>query len=97
MAATILVVDDEKFLVEGISQHLRDSGYQVVGLVDSTKALEAVRNEDFDLVLTDLRMPGVSGIDLARAVCDKDTDTQVIILTGYATLDSAIESVRLDV
>ncbi len=97
MAATILVVDDEKFIVEAISQHLRDSGYQVVGLVDSTKALEAVRNEDFDLVLTDLRMSGVSGIDLARAVCDKDTDTQVIVLTGYATLDSAIESVSLDV
>ena len=97
MAATILVVDDEKFIVEAISQHLRDSGYQVVGLVDSTKALETVRNEDFDLILTDLRMPGVSGVDLARAVYDKDTDTQVIILTGYATLDSAIESVSLDV
>ncbi len=97
MAATILVVDDEKFIVEAISQHLSGSGYKVEGLVDSTKALKTVQNDDFDLVITDLRMPGVSGIDLARAVHDKGTDTQVIILTGYATLDSAIESISLDV
>ncbi|MBA7473795.1 Sensor histidine kinase RcsC [subsurface metagenome] len=97
MAATILVVDDEKFIVEAVSQHLSDGGYQVEGMVDSTKALEAIQNDDFDLVITDLRMPGVSGIDLARAVYDKDTDTQVIVLTGYATLDSAIESISLDV
>lgn len=97
MAATILVVDDEKFIVEAISRHLSESGYKVEGLVNSTKALETIQNNDFDLVLTDLRMPDVSGIDLARAVFDKDTDTQVIILTGYATLDSAIESISLDV
>jgi len=97
MAATILVVDDEKFIVEAISRHLSGSGYKVEGLADSTKALESIQNNDFDLVLTDLRMPGVSGIDLARAVHDKAADTQVIILTGYAALDSAIESISLDV
>ncbi len=97
MAATILVVDDEKFIVEAISQHLSESGYKVEGLVNSTKALKTIQNDDFDLVITDLRMPDVSGIDLVRAVHDKGTDTQVIILTGYATLDSAIESISLDV
>lgn len=97
MAPTILVVDDERFIVEAISQHLRDSDYEVVGLVDSTEALERVNKEDFDLVLTDLRMPDVSGMDIARAVHARGTDTMVIILTGYATLDSAIESVGLNV
>jgi len=97
MAATILVVDDEKFIVEAISRHLSESGHKMEGLVDSTKALESIQNNDFDLVITDLRMPGMSGIDLARAVHDKAADTQVIILTGYATLDSAIESISLDV
>jgi CheY-like chemotaxis protein len=97
MASTILVVDDEKFIVEAISQHLDGAGYDVVGMINSTQAMETIQERDFDLVLTDLRMPDVSGMDLARAVHAKDTDTQVIILTGYATLDSAIESVRLDV
>lgn len=97
MAPTILVVDDEKFIVDTITQHLKECGYEVVGLIDSTEALETVQNEDFDLVLTDLRMPEVSGMDIARAVRAKGTDAMVIILTGYATLDSAIESVSLDV
>lgn len=97
MASSILVVDDEKFIVEAISQHLVGAGHEVVGLIDSTQALETIQERDFDVVLTDLRMPEVSGMDLARAIHTKGTDTQVIILTGYATLDSAIESVSLDV
>lgn len=97
MSANILVVDDERFIVEAISQHLKDKGYNTLSLIDSVKALETVRKQDFDLVLTDLRMPDVSGMDIARAVRAKNTDTMVIILTGYATLDSAIESVSLDV
>ncbi|MFB0517012.1 MAG: response regulator [Candidatus Neomarinimicrobiota bacterium] len=97
MAASILVVDDEKYIVEAVTQHLQASGYEVEGLMDSAKALETVQNEDFDLVLLDLRMPEVSGMEIARAVHAKSTDTKLIILTGYATLDSAIESVSLDV
>ncbi|UCH62547.1 MAG: response regulator [Fidelibacterota bacterium] len=97
MTATILVVDDEEFIVEAISRHLSESGYEVEGLVKSSKALEAIKKNDFDMVITDLRMPDVSGIDLARAVHDKAADTQVIILTGHATLDSAIDSISLDV
>jgi YesN/AraC family two-component response regulator len=97
MSANILVVDDERFIVEAISQHLKDKGYNILSLIDSVKALETVKKQDFDLVLTDLRMPDVSGMDIARAVRAKNTDTMVIILTGYATLDSAIESVSLNV
>lgn len=97
MSANILVIDDERFIVEAVSQHLKDKGYNVLSFIDSTKALEAIEKQDFDLVLTDLRMPEVSGMDITRAVRAKETDTMVIILTGYATLDSAIESVSLNV
>lgn len=97
MSANILVVDDERFIVEAVSQHLKDKGYNVLSYIDSTQALEAIEKQDFDLVLTDLRMPDVSGMDITRAVRAKETDTMVIILTGYATLDSAIESVSLNV
>lgn len=97
MAATILVIDDEKHLVDAISQHLSESGYQVTGLSDSRKALESVKENNFDLVLTDLRMPEVTGMEITRAIHEKGGDTRIIILTGFATLDSAIESVNLNV
>lgn len=97
MKARILVIDDEKFIVEVISQHLIQCGYEVTGFMDPTKALKAIAENDFDLVMTDLRMPEVSGMDVARAVHAKKSDTLVIILTGYATLDTAIESVHLQV
>lgn len=97
MSARILVVDDERFIVEAVSQHLEDMGYDIISSTDSATALETIKKENFDLVLTDLRMPDVSGMDIARAVRAKNTDTMVIILTGYATLDSAIESVSLNV
>ena len=97
MAATILVVDDEKLLVDAISQHLSGSGYQITGLSDSKQALNSIQENNFDLVLTDLRMPEVSGMEIVRAIHEKGSDTRIIILTGFATLDSAIEAVNLNV
>lgn len=97
MGSRILVIDDEKFIVEAIAQHLKQSGYEVATFIDPVKAKETIETEDFDLVLTDLRMPHVSGMDITRAVQERNKDTLVIILTGFATLDSAIESVHLQV
>ncbi|MCK4579508.1 MAG: response regulator [Candidatus Marinimicrobia bacterium] len=97
MGSRILVVDDEKFIVEAVSQHLTHCGYDVAPFTNASEALKAIEDEDFDLVLTDLRMPDISGMDITKAVYEKKTDTMVIILTGYATLDSAIESVHLQV
>ncbi len=93
----ILVIDDEKFIVEAISQHLTALGYEILPFIDPAEALEVIKAEEIDLVLTDLRMPDISGMDITRAVHDRGSDTRVIILTGYATLDSAIESVHLQV
>lgn len=97
MRAKILVVDDEKFIVEAITQHLSHIGHEVDAFMDPHKAMSAIQDNDYDLVLTDLRMPDISGMDITRAVQAKSNDTLIIILTGYATLDSAIESVHLHV
>lgn len=97
MRAKILVVDDEKFIVEAITQHLTHIGHDVHAFMDPHKAMSAIEENDYDLVLTDLRMPEISGMDITRAVQAKSSETLIIILTGYATLDSAIESVRLHV
>ena len=97
MTASILVIDDEKFIIEAISQLLEETGHDVIGKVDASEALQLIKERDFDLVLTDLRMPEVTGMDISRAVQAKGSDTLVIILTGYATLDTAIESISLDV
>ena len=97
MQARILVVDDEKFIVEAISQHLTTLGHEVLQFLDSREALQLINSEKVDLVLTDLKMPDVSGMDIAKAVAETGFDTRVIVLTGFATIDSAIESVELSV
>ncbi len=95
----ILVVDDEKIAVRNLQYILKKEGYAVAAAQSGAKALkmieQAVEDEaEFDVVLTDLRMPGVDGmavLDRTKQLCP---DTEVIMVTGYATVDSAIEAVK---
>jgi len=91
---SILVVDDEEMIVTILENFLEDREFEVVGLSDSTKALELVRERSFDLVFTDLMMPKVTGMELIKAIRERNDDTQIIIFTGYASVDSAIEAVQ---
>lgn len=94
---SIMLVDDEPIIVETLVTFLEQKGYRVEGLTNASEALNKIKEEHYDIVLTDLKMPVVTGIEIVRAVIDSGHDTKVIIFTGYASLDSAIEAVKLGV
>ena len=90
----ILIVDDEEGLREGLSKLLEDEGYAVECAEDGEKALNIVRSTHVDLMLTDMRMPGMSGIELLKQVRKIREEIGVIILTGYGEIESYIEAMN---
>jgi len=90
----ILLVDDEESVRETMAAILEREGYEVVSAPSGEDALEYVQGDGFDLLLTDLRMEGMSGVELMSAMRDRSPETPSIMLTGYASLDSAIEALR---
>jgi two-component system alkaline phosphatase synthesis response regulator PhoP len=93
--AYILVVDDEGAIRYSISKTLQRVGYQVHTAASGEEALEMMGNQDYDVVLTDIRMPGLTGVELLAEIKLQAPDAVVILLTGYASLETAIESLRL--
>ncbi|MDO9117534.1 MAG: sigma-54 dependent transcriptional regulator [Nitrospira sp.] len=90
----ILVVDDEQSLREVLSIMLKRAGYAVTAVSDGEEAIEQVQKEIFDLVITDLRMPKVDGMEVLRAVKSASPETVVLIITAFATADSAVEAMK---
>lgn len=93
--AYILVVDDEGAIRYSISKTLQRVGYQVHTAASGEEALEMMQRQDYDVVLTDIRMPGLTGVELLARIKEQAPDAVVILLTGYASLETAIESLRL--
>jgi len=93
--ASILVVDDEGAIRYSVTKTLQRSGYRVDAVGSAEEALDLLATHEFDVVLTDIRMPGLSGVDLLGHVREIHPDTSVILMTGYAHLDTAVESLRL--
>jgi DNA-binding response OmpR family regulator len=88
----ILVVDDENSLRAALSTLLKDQGYDVSTAEDGDVAIEMLSSRSFDLILLDLKMPNVDGHEVLRFVKDKDPETKVIMLTGFADLKNALDS-----
>ncbi|NLF78091.1 MAG: response regulator, partial [Chloroflexi bacterium] len=93
--AYILVVDDEGAIRYSISKTLQRVGYQVHTAASGEEALEMMQRQNYDVVLTDIRMPGLTGVELLARIKEQAPDAVVILLTGYASLETAIESLRL--
>ena len=90
----ILVVDDETSQRELVSGYLKKQGYQVVAAAGGQDALETFRREPVELILTDQRMPDLSGLDLLKAVRSLNPETQVIIMTAYGNVETAVTAMR---
>ncbi len=90
----VMVVDDDEFVRESTSLLLKKHGFDVSSFADASDALHQFINGDFSAVLTDLRMPGLSGIDLLSKIRDINTEVPVIIMTAYADLDSAVGAIK---
>lgn len=93
--ASILIVDDEEGLREFLSEALSDDGHDTVTAESGEAALGLLAKRGFDLMVTDLKMPGMSGLDLLRSAKEDKPDLEVIVLTAHGTVDSAVEAMRL--
>ncbi|HEY6839318.1 MAG TPA: sigma-54 dependent transcriptional regulator, partial [Geobacteraceae bacterium] len=90
----ILVVDDEPVIREGLRRVFPSDSYVVEAYAAGRTALERLQEDDFDLVVTDLKMPGMDGMELLRSIRILQPDVPVIIITGYSTIDSAVEAMK---
>lgn len=90
----ILIVDDEATAVENLAHVCRKEGYEVTTRTSGNGAIEALEKHRFDVVLSDLRMEKVDGMDILRMAAKLDPETAVVLITGYATLDSAVEAMK---
>ncbi|MBI1278103.1 MAG: response regulator [Anaerolineaceae bacterium] len=93
--AHVLVVDDEGAIRYSVSKTLQRIGYQVDEAASGEEALEMIARHEYEVILTDIRMPGLSGVDLLKRIKDISPDGIVILMTGYASLGTAVESLRL--
>lgn len=94
-AAQVLVVDDEGPNRYSVSKTLRRVGYIVSEAASGEEALDYANNQEFDVILTDIRMQGIDGVELLRRIKEESPDAIVILMTGYASLGTAVEAVRL--
>ena len=90
----ILLVDDDKNLTGTLAEHLTDRGFSVCEAADGLEALDRFRKGSFQLVLADLKMPRMDGLELLRRIKQLEPKAAVIILTGYGTIRSAVEAIK---
>ena len=90
----VMVVDDEPDMVENCVRILKKAGYQCLTATDPRRALAQLESERPDLLLTDLKMPGMDGMELLRRARELDPALPVILITAFATIESAVEAIK---
>ena len=93
-SAGILIVDDEAVVRESLSEWFRDEGYHVDTADSAKAALEKLAHANWDIFLLDIRMPGIDGLELQRKLKEAQPDATVIIMTAYASVESAVEAMK---
>lgn len=92
--ASILVVDDEEDIRDGLSTLLKDSGYRVDVAAHGLDALEKIREDDFDLVITDIRMPVMDGMEFLEKIKTKKNKIKVIMMTAFGEIETYLEALN---
>ena len=92
--AHILVIDDEKGLCNMLDTILGDLGYQVTTYTDPVSAIKVFEPHQYSMVITDIKMPGMSGIEVLQKIKQRDADVPVLVITGYATVELSIQALR---
>src|SRR6266702_2471559 len=92
--AKILVVDDESAILRLLREALTQWGYQVTSASSAAEALQALRGDMFDAVITDIRMPDMNGLELLKEIKRHDESIEVVVMTGYPTIASAVEALK---
>ncbi|MCD6293668.1 MAG: response regulator [Deltaproteobacteria bacterium] len=94
MKKRILLVDDEEDLVEALAERLRNRDFDVDTALTGEDALEKLRQYNFDVAIVDVKMPGIGGIETLKAIKKMKPLTEVIMLTGHGTVETAIEGLK---
>lgn len=97
MNNSIMIIDDEKIVGEMAKISLEQEGYEVETFLNAAPAMERLKEKKFDIVVTDLKMKGIDGLEVLRTVKNLYPGTKVIMITAFANLDVAIEALRGDV
>ena len=90
----ILIVDDHARARESLADILRCAGHHIECRASAVEALRDLESSQFDCVITDLKMPGMSGLDFIRAIHAKQIETQVLMVTAHASVETAVEAMR---
>jgi len=95
MRKSILIVEDEKILRISLTDALKGEGYTVLAVGNAEEALLALQQSDFSMIITDIRLPGMNGLELLRQSQQSAPSTPVIVMTGYGNIKDAVESMRI--
>src|SRR4030042_1645906 len=91
----ILVIDDEMIVCESCKRILEEDGYEVETALSAKDAFAKMRENPFDIVITDLKMPEIDGMEVLRIIHKDYPDTIVIMITGFSTVETAVEAMKL--
>ncbi|MEF9475608.1 MAG: response regulator [Candidatus Mariimomonas ferrooxydans] len=91
----ILVIDDEKIVRISCERTLATEGYEVTSASSANEALELFKKNSFDLILLDIKMPDMDGIEVLKKIKEARPGTNVIMITGYSTVDTAVKTLKL--
>jgi DNA-binding NtrC family response regulator len=91
----LLITDDEKDFVEMLSLRLKASGLNVFSAFNGRECLDLIAQEDIDVVILDIKMPGMDGIETLREIKSRSPLVEVVMLTGHGTIDTAVEGMKL--
>ena len=94
MAFKVLIAEDEEITLNNLVETLQEERYSVAGTRDGIEALQRMEQERYEVLITDIKMPGISGIDLLDTVKERYPWTDVIVITGYGSINSAVEAMR---
>jgi two-component system OmpR family response regulator len=97
VSINILIIDDDEDICEYMRTLLSASGYVVETLSDPTLAAERVRSEEYHLLIIDLMMPRMDGIELIKEIRKADTDVAIVVFTGYPSVETAVDALKLNV
>lgn len=94
MQTKVIIVDDERAIRDILSDALRQAGYEVLSAADGNNALSFIRDENIQIAICDIKMPGMSGIELLKRILDVSPETVVIMITAYASVETAVDALR---
>jgi len=95
MSPRILIVDDEEELVSALTERLNLRGFEAIGVTTGTEALDLIEREAFDVVLLDVKMPGLGGMEVIKRIKDTKPELEVVLLTGHGSSQAVEEGKAL--